>query len=82
MVTEAPFRLLGRDPVLREGASATMVALPCQTPASAVAEISRPVWGLRAGRLTFEAPRPRLFAPNPGTNTQSSALKLPPAPQC
>ena len=32
-------------------------------PATAVAEIARPLWGLKAGRLTFEAPQPRLLRP-------------------
>ncbi|SEN70267.1 amidohydrolase family protein [Palleronia pelagia] len=63
MVTDAPFRLLGRDPVLREGAPADLVALPCSCRADAVAEIGRPIWGVKNGALSFEAPQPRLLRP-------------------
>ena len=61
MVTQAPFRLLGRDPVIREGAPADLVALPCASGADTVAEIGRPIWGMKSGRITFDAPQPRLF---------------------
>ncbi|QFT45733.1 N-isopropylammelide isopropyl amidohydrolase [Roseivivax sp. THAF40] len=63
MVTEAPFRLMGRDPVIREGAPADLVALPCTSRADAVAEIGRPIWGVKAGKPSFEAPQPRLLRP-------------------
>ncbi|SIS58917.1 cytosine deaminase [Roseivivax lentus] len=63
MVTESPFRLLGRDPVIREGAPADLVALPVQSRADAVAEIGRPIWGVKGGALSFEAPQPRLHRP-------------------
>ena len=60
MVTTAPFRLLGRDPALRIGAEATLVALPCQSRADTVAEIGRPIWGVKSGRQSFDAPQPIL----------------------
>lgn len=63
MVTDEPFRLLGRDPVIREGAAADIVALPCASRADVVAEIGRPIWGVKNGALSFEAPQPRLFRP-------------------
>ncbi len=63
MVTEEPFRLLGRDPEIREGAPADLVALPCACRADAVAEIGRPIWGVKSGALSFEAPQPRLIRP-------------------
>jgi cytosine/creatinine deaminase len=44
-----------------------MVLLPCASGVAAVAEISRPVWGMKAGRMTFEAPRPRLCRPASAT---------------
>lgn len=71
MVTEAPFRLMGRDPVIREGAPADLVALPCTSRADTVAEIGRPIWGVKAGKPSFEAPQPRLFRPGV---TQTRAL--------
>lgn len=63
MITAAPSRLLGRDPAIRVGDPADLVLLPCDSPMTAVAEIARPLWGLKAGRLTFEAPQPRLLRP-------------------
>jgi cytosine deaminase len=63
MVTDAPFRLLGFDPVIREGAAANLVALPCSCRSDAVAEIRRPIWGVKNGALSFEAPQPRLIRP-------------------
>lgn len=63
MITGAPSRLLGRDPAIRVGDPADLVLLPCDSPMTAVAEIARPLWGLKAGRLTFEAPQPRLLRP-------------------
>ncbi|MFD0979566.1 amidohydrolase family protein [Tropicimonas aquimaris] len=63
MVSEEPFRLLGRDPVIREGGIADLVALPCASRADAVAEIGRPIWGVKRGKPSFEAPLPRLLRP-------------------
>ena len=63
MVTEAPRRLLGRDPVIAPGTVADLVLLPSESDAMAVAEIARPLWGMKAGRLSFERPAERLFPP-------------------
>ena len=63
MVTEAPRRLLGRDPGIAPGTVADLVLLPSESDAMAVAEIARPLWGMKAGRLSFERPAERLFPP-------------------
>ncbi|MCA0994561.1 amidohydrolase family protein [Alloyangia pacifica] len=63
MVSGAAFRLLGRDPVIRLGSAADLVLLPGASRAATVAEIGRPLWGMRAGRMSFEAPAPRLLRP-------------------
>lgn len=67
MVTSAPYALLGKDARLEVGSAADMVLLPCAGGAAAVAEICRPVWGMKAGRMTFEAPRPGLCRPASAT---------------
>ncbi|WP_121064505.1 amidohydrolase family protein [Chachezhania antarctica] len=61
MISAAPYRLLGREAGIRTGDAADLVLLPCPSGAAAVAEICRPVWGMKAGRMTFEAPPPRLL---------------------
>ncbi|MGI3169098.1 amidohydrolase family protein [Pseudooceanicola sp. C21-150M6] len=63
MITTAPNRLLGRDDRIVEGDVADLVLLPCDDAVSAVSEIARPLWGMKAGRLTFDAPRPTLLRP-------------------
>ena len=63
MISTDPFRLLGKEARIGVGAEADLVLLPCQTGAAAIAEISRPVWGMKAGVMTFEAPQPRLLPP-------------------
>lgn len=63
MVSSDPFRLLGVPDRIEVGGPADLVLLPCESRASAVAEIRRPVWGLRGGRMTFEAPAPRILRP-------------------
>ena len=42
---------------------ADLVLLPSESDAMAVAEIARPLWGMKAGRLSFERPAERLFPP-------------------
>ena len=37
-----------------------LVALPCQSRADTVAEIGRPIWGVKSGRQSFDAPQPIL----------------------
>jgi len=63
MISTDPFRLLGKEARIGVGCEADLVLLPCRTGADAVAEISRPVWGMKAGVMTFEAPQPRLLPP-------------------
>jgi len=63
MISTDPFRLLGKEARIEVGAEADLVLLPCQTGAAAIAEISRPLWGMKAGVMTFEAPPPRLLPP-------------------
>ncbi|MBE9638452.1 amidohydrolase family protein [Salipiger mangrovisoli] len=63
MVSSHPFRLLGVSDRIEPGTAANLVLLPCDSRAAAVAEIRRPVWGMRAGKMTFEAPAPRVLRP-------------------
>ncbi|GGG84286.1 amidohydrolase [Salipiger pallidus] len=63
MICDAPFRLLGVDSALAVGSPADMVLLPNASGAASVAEIGRPLWGIKAGRQTFDAPAPRLLRP-------------------
>ncbi len=63
MISTEPFELLGRDGRIAPGTSADLVLLPCESEAATVAEIGRPLWGMKAGRMTFEAPQPRLLPP-------------------
>ncbi|MEI4487410.1 amidohydrolase family protein [Frigidibacter sp. MR17.14] len=63
MVTDAPAALLGRAPAIAEGAPADLVLLPARNGAEAVATIARPLWGLKAGRPSFDHPAPRLHPP-------------------
>ncbi|GGE27917.1 amidohydrolase [Primorskyibacter flagellatus] len=65
MITTAPNRLLGRDDRIAEGDTADLVLLSCGDAVAAVSEITRPLWGMKAGRLTFDAPRPALLRPAP-----------------
>ncbi|WP_353471806.1 amidohydrolase family protein [Salipiger sp. H15] len=63
MVSRDPFRLLGVEDRIEVGGPADLVLLPCASRAAAMAEIRRPVWGMRGGRMTFEAPAPRILRP-------------------
>lgn len=63
MVTAAPGRLINRPRSLAVGEEATFIALPAETGAQAVAEIARPSWGMKRGRLSFEQPAARLLVP-------------------
>ncbi|MBC7802099.1 MAG: amidohydrolase family protein, partial [Gemmatimonadaceae bacterium] len=47
------------------GAPADLVLLDAPTSAAAVAELAQPLWGMKAGRLTFTRPRPTLHRPRP-----------------
>lgn len=63
MVTSLPERLLGRERRIVAGAEATFIALDARDGAQVVGEIRRPVWGMKKGRMTFEAPAPRVLGP-------------------
>ncbi|KZB64798.1 amidohydrolase [Thalassospira lucentensis] len=63
MVADSPAKLLGRPTEIMIGGAATFIALPAQSRAQVVSEISRPVWGMKDGRVTFEHPAPRLLHP-------------------
>ncbi len=73
MISAAPFRLLGHETTIAEGSPADLVLLPCETGAGAIAEIIRPVWGMKAGRMTFDAPEPRLLKPERSQTVASPA---------
>ena len=64
MVTSDAARLM-RVPEygIRVGAAADMVLLDAADPASAVAELAQPLWGMKAGRMTFTRARPVLHRP-------------------
>ena len=51
---------------IRVGALADLVLLDAGTGAAAVAELAQPLWGMKAGRMTFTRPRPALHPPDLG----------------
>ncbi|WP_048861704.1 amidohydrolase family protein, partial [Acidisphaera rubrifaciens] len=54
MVTDAAARLLRADGYgVREGAAADLVLFDAPDEAAAVAELAPPLWGMKAGRMTF-----------------------------
>lgn len=61
MIVNDPFHLLGKDPSITTGTAADLVLLPTSSASSSVAEIARPLWGMRGGKMTFDAPAPRLL---------------------
>lgn len=63
MIADAPAKLLGRSNRITVGEAASFIILPAQSRAQVVSEISRPVWGMKDGRVTFEHPAARLFHP-------------------
>lgn len=60
MVTDDAARLLRVEHGLQPGAPADLVLLDAPTAAAAVAELAQPLWGMKAGRMTFTRPRPVL----------------------
>jgi cytosine deaminase len=61
MVTTDAAKLLGTaDYTIRAGAPADLVLLDAAGPAAAVAELAQPLWGMKAGRMTFSRARPVL----------------------
>ena len=62
MVTTLPAKLMNlTDYGIAVGNPADFVVLDCNDPTSAVAEIARPLFGMKAGRRTFVCPPPRLL---------------------
>jgi len=61
MVTTDAARLMrASEHGVRVGAPADLVLLDAAEAASAVAELAQPLWGMKAGRVTFTRPRPTL----------------------
>jgi cytosine deaminase len=61
MVTTDAARLMRLDDYgLRVGATADLVLLDAMDAAAAVAELAQPLWGMKAGRLSFTRARPVL----------------------
>jgi cytosine deaminase len=48
---------------ITEGAPANVVLLDAADPASAIAELAQPLWGLKAGRMSFSHERAVLLPP-------------------
>lgn len=64
MITTSSAHLLRlADYGIAEGGPADLVAFDATSPSAAVAQIAQPLWGMKAGRLTFTRGRPRLFPP-------------------
>jgi cytosine deaminase len=62
MVTTLPAKLMNlRDYGVAVGNPADLVVLDCKTRADAVAELARPLFGMKNGRRTFVCPSPRLL---------------------
>lgn len=64
MVTDMAARMLRLgDYGVAVGNPADLVAFDAADAAGVVAEIIQPIWGMKGGRLTFQRPASRLFAP-------------------
>jgi cytosine deaminase len=63
MVTSSPAGLISQQRSIAVGEEATFVALPASSGCQVVAEIVRPRWGMKQGRMTFEQAPARLFTP-------------------
>jgi cytosine deaminase len=63
MVSDNPLRLMRRDGSLKKGHPAIFVLLNAPSPADAIAEIARPLWGMKDGHVTFRCPAPTLCTP-------------------
>jgi cytosine deaminase len=64
MVTSQSAKLMNLDGYgVRVGNAADLVVVDASTPAAAVAEIAQPLFGLKAGRETFQRPRPTVLRP-------------------
>lgn len=63
MVSSAPRHLMGMSRQIAVGQEATFIALPARSTGQVVAEILRPLWGMKAGRISFEQPVARIYPP-------------------
>lgn len=64
MVTDRAARLMNlADYGIAVGNPADLVLFDAPSPAAAVAELAQPLWGMKAGRLSFTRARPQLFPP-------------------
>ena len=63
MVADAPAKLLGRSSKIAVGEAASFIVLPAKSRAQVISEISRPVWGMKDGRVTFAHPAATIFHP-------------------
>jgi cytosine deaminase len=62
MVTTLPAKLMNlKDYGIKVGNPADFVVLDCKDPTAAVAEIVRPLFGMKNGRRTFVCPPPKLL---------------------
>jgi cytosine/creatinine deaminase len=62
MVTNLPAKLMNLDNYgLAVGNPADLVVLDCHDRSAAIAEIARPLFGIKNGRCTFVCPPPRLL---------------------
>lgn len=63
MVTTGAARMLRVPYGVAVGAAADLVLLDADDPAMAVAALAQPLWGMKAGRMSFERAAVRLFGP-------------------
>ena len=64
MITGAAAQLMRLDDYgIKVGAPADLVCLDAGDPASAIATLAQPLWGLKRGRQSFSQSRPRLHPP-------------------
>jgi cytosine/creatinine deaminase len=63
MVADAPAKLLGRSSKIAVGEAASFIVLPAKSRAQVISEISRPIWGMKDGRVTFAHPAATIFHP-------------------
>ncbi len=70
MVTTDAARLMRASAYgIHVGAPADLVLLDASEAASAVAELAQPLWGMKAGHMTFIRPRPTLHPPERHAST-------------
>jgi len=70
MVTTDAARLMRASAYgVHVGAPADLVLLDASDAASAVAELAQPLWGMKAGHMTFTRPRPTLHPPEGHAST-------------